>query len=67
MNLLFYPTIRPGTQPDGLAFQVIVGFRGGLHGLTCADWFDEFSITEVSRNEAFLGIMISRLESEIRP
>ena len=31
--------MRPGTQPDGLVVQVILGFSGGLHGLTCTDWF----------------------------
>jgi len=35
---IFFTTVRPGTQPDRLVVQVILGFSGGLYGLTCADW-----------------------------
>ena len=38
LYIFFYTSVRPGTQPDGLVVQVILGFSGGLHGLVCADF-----------------------------
>jgi len=39
---------RLASQPVSLVVQGLLGFPGGLHGLTCAVWFDHIHIIVLS-------------------